>query len=249
VLDASDEAMFVSWKRDRVLVPYVPAELAKYPAQARDPDGLYANVRFTLMPIGVNTNLVKPADMPKSFSDLLDPKWSGKIVKAHPNYSGGIVTSTFQTSRAIGWDYFEKLGKQKILQVQSATEPPKKLALGERAIAADGMEYVHLTQKASGAPIALVYPTEGTPFIPSCQGIADKAPHPNAAKLFISFMFSLETQQYLVDVGNLRSFHPGVKEKAGVTPLSKIKLLPSDAQAQEKATEELKKKYTQYFKI
>jgi hypothetical protein len=131
-------------KRQGILEPYVPAELAKWPASERDPDGLYASVRFTLMPIADNTNLVKPEDAPKSFADLLDPKWSGKIVKAHPSYSGGIVTSTFQTVNAIGWGYFEKLAKQKVLQVESSTEPPKKLALGERAVAADGLEYVHI---------------------------------------------------------------------------------------------------------
>jgi len=249
VLDSTDQALFITWKRQRILEPYVPAELTKWPVGERDPDGAYANVRFTLMPIAYNTNLVKPEDAPKSFADLLDPKWSGKIVKAHPSYSGGIVTSTFQTVNAIGWTYFEKLGKQKVLQVQSSTEPPKKLALGERAVSADGLEYVHIQLKEGGAPIAIVYPAEGTPFVPSCEGIAKNAPHPNAARLFISFLFSRETQQYLVDVAGLRSFHPEVKDKAGRTPLSAIKLLKSDPVAQEAATEEIKKKYSEYFGI
>jgi iron(III) transport system substrate-binding protein len=249
VFDGSDQALFVTWKKQGILEPYIPTELLKWPADQRDPDGTYASVRFTLMPIAYNTNLVKPDDAPKSFADLLDPKWTGKIVKAHPSYSGGIVTSTFQTVNAIGWGYFEKLGKQKVLQVQSSTEPPKKLALGERAVSADGLEYVHIQLKEGGAPIAIVYPTEGTPFVPSCEGIAKNAPHPNAARLFISFLFSRETQQYLVDVAGLRSFHPEVKDKPGRTPLSQIKLLPSDPVAQEAATEEIKKKYSQYFGI
>jgi iron(III) transport system substrate-binding protein len=249
VLDATDQALFVTWKKQGILDPYLPAELLKYPASERDPDGAYNNVRFTLMPIAYNTNLVKAEEAPKSFADLLDPKWMSKIVKAHPSYSGGIVTSTFQTVNAIGWGYFEKLGKQKVLQVQSSTEPPKKLALGERAVSADGLEYVHIQLKEAGAPIATVYPTEGTPFIPSCDGIAKNAPHPNAARLFISFIVSRETQQFLVDVAGLRSFHPDVKDKPGRTPLSAIKLLPSDPVAQEAATEEIKKKYAEYFGI
>ena len=92
----------------------------------------------------------------------------------------------------------------------------------------DGLEYVHIQLKESGAPIEIVYPREGTPFIPSCEGIAKNAPHPNAAKLFVSFMVSRETQQFLVDNAGLRSFHPEVKEKAGRGPLSQIKILPSD---------------------
>lgn len=247
VLDGSDQAMFVAWKAQGILDPFVPAEVTKWPASERDADGAYASVRYTLMPIAYNTKLVKPEEAPQSFADLTDPKWSGKMVKAHPGYSGGIVTSTFQTARALGWSYFEKLGKQKVLQVQSATEPPKKLALGERAVSADGLEYVHILMKEQGAPIAIVYPKEGTPFIPGCAAIAKDAPHPNAARLFISFLVSQETQQYLVDVAGLRSFHPDVKLKAGRTPVSAIKLLPSDPIAQEKETDTIKKKYTEYF--
>jgi iron(III) transport system substrate-binding protein len=249
VLDSTDQAQFITWKKQGILDPFVPAEALKFPADERDPDGAYNSVRFTLIPIAYNTNILKPEDAPKSFADLLDPKWSGKMVKAHPSYSGALVTSTFQTAQAIGWGYFEKLGKQKVLQVQSSTEPPKKLSLGERAVAADGLEYVHIQLKEGGAPIEIVYPTEGTPFVPSCEAIAKNAPHPNAAKLFISFVVSRETQQYLVDEAGLRSFHPDVKDKPGRVPLSKIKLLPSDPIAQEAATEEIKKKYSEYFGI
>ena len=249
VLDSTDQAQFITWKKQGILEPFVPAEAMKFPASERDVDGAYSSVRFTLIPIAYNTTMVKREEAPKSYADLLDPKWSGKMVKAHPSYSGALVTSTFQVANAIGWQYFEKLGKQKVMQVQSSTEPPKKLALGERAIAADGLEYVFVQTKEGGAPIEIVYPTEGTPFVPSCEAIVKNAPHPNAARLFISYMFSRETQQFLVDVAALRSFHPDVKEKPGRTPLSAIKLLPSDPIAQEAATEEIKKKYSEYFGI
>ena len=105
-------------------------------APARD------NARLCLCSLAYNTNLVKAEEAPKSFADLLDPKWTGKMVKAHPAYSGTIMTATFQIARELGWEYFEKLAKQKVMQVQSATDPPKKLALGERAVMADGNDYL-----------------------------------------------------------------------------------------------------------
>ena len=250
VLDGSDQAMFVTFKRQGILEAFVPADVAaKWPADQRDPDGQYASVRFTLMPISYNKNLVKPEEAPKSFADLLDPKWTGKMVKAHPGYSGGIVTSTFQISRDLGWEYFRKLAKQKVMQVQSATEPPKKLALGERAVAADGLEYVSNLEKEKGSPIEIVYPSEGTPFVPGCAAMVKNAPHPSAAKLFMSFLFSQPAQQFLADAGGMRSFHPDVMLKAGRTPLAQIKLMKSDPDAQEKATDTLKMKYTEYFGI
>ena len=66
VLDGSDQALFVTWKKQGILEPYIPAELLKWPAAQRDPDGTFASVRFTLMPIAYNTNLVKPEDAPKA---------------------------------------------------------------------------------------------------------------------------------------------------------------------------------------
>ena len=110
VVNSSDAAHFIVWKRDGMLAPYVPEDVAlHYPAEHKDPDGLFASWRIWLCVIGYNTKLVKAEEAPKSFADLLDPKWSGKIVKAHPGYSGTIMTATFQMARDIGWDYFEKL--------------------------------------------------------------------------------------------------------------------------------------------
>ena len=106
---------------------------------------------------------MKAEDAPKSHDDLLDPKWRGRIVKAHPGYSGTIMTGTHALSDALGWDFFEKLGKQRVMQVQSSTEPPKKLAQGERSIMADGNEYNVFVLKEDGVPIEIVYAVEGTP--------------------------------------------------------------------------------------
>src|SRR6266487_4389631 len=157
VVNSSDAAHFIVWKRDGILAPYVPEDvLLHYPAEHRDPDGLFASWRIWLCVIGYNTKLVAAAEAPKSFADLLDPKWSGKIVKAHPGYSGTILTATFQMARDLGWSYFEKLAKQNVLQVQSSAEPPKKLALGERAVMADGNEYNVFQMKESAQPLEVV---------------------------------------------------------------------------------------------
>src|SRR6478672_6495418 len=139
VANSSDAAHLIVWKRDGWLGAYVPEDVAKhYPAEHKDADGTFASFRVTLSVIAYNDTLVKAEEAPKSFADLLDPKWVGKIVKAHPGYSGTILTATYQMQRDLGWEYFEKLARQKIMQVQSAADPPKKLALGERSVMADG---------------------------------------------------------------------------------------------------------------
>jgi len=250
VVNSSDAAHLIVWKRNGWLAPYVPEDVAKhYGAEHKDPDGMFASFRITLSPVAYNTNLVKKDEAPKSFADLLEPKWSGKIVKAHPGYSGTILTATFQVSRDIGWGYFEKLAQQKIMQVQSATDPPKKLALGERAIMADGVEYVLFQLKEKGDPVEIVYPSEGTPLIVGPNALFKAAPNPNAARLFQSYCFTPECQQLIIDRGGMHSAHPQTKEKDGRTPLSKIKLMKDDAVAVEKESESIKKRYTQIFKV
>src|SRR5271154_4418238 len=142
VVNSSDASHFITWKKNGWLAPYVTEDIAQhFPPEYRDPDGMFATTRIWLSSIAYNTNLVKPDDAPKSFADLLDPKWAGKLVKGHPAYSGTIMTATFQMVRELGWDYMEKLSKQRVMQVQSSTDPPKKLSLGERAVMADGNEY------------------------------------------------------------------------------------------------------------
>jgi iron(III) transport system substrate-binding protein len=250
VVNSSDAAHLIVWKRDGILAPYVSEDVAKhYPAEHKDADGQFASFRIFLCPIGYNTDLVKAADAPKSYADLLDPKWMGKMVKAHPSYSGTILTATYQMSRDIGWQYFEKLAQQKVMQVQSASDPPKKLALGERAIMADGIEYGMFQLKETGKPVELIYATEGTPLIIGPNAIFKNAPNPNAARLLQSYMFSAECQQLTIDAGGMRSAHALTKEKPGRKPLSQIKLMKDDAAAVEREGEQIKARYTQYFKV
>ena len=246
--EASDMGSFILWKRQNWLAPFVPKDVADHwPAAQRDADGMFATVRFNLSPIVYNTRMVKAEDAPKSFADLLDPKWSGKLVKAHPGYSGTIMTVTYEMEKNLGWDYLQKLGKQHIMQVQSGTEPPKKVAQGERPVMVDGGEYLVNQMKASGAPLEIVYPTEGTPTIPGGAGIFVDAPHPNAAKLFTLFLFSKDGQQIMSDTAWLRSFHPDVKPHDGVKPLGEIKTWPSDAAAMVDQETDIKKKYAEAF--
>ena len=250
VVNSSDASHFIVWKRDGILAPYVPEDVAKfYPPEHRDIDGQFASWRVWLSIIAYNTSLVKPDAAPRSFADLLDPKWKGKIVKGHPGYSGTIMTATYQMQRDLGWTWFEQLAKQNVMQVQSSADPPKKLDLGERAIMADGNEYNILQIKESGRPVEPVYASEGSPLIIGPNGIFKNSPNPNAARLFQSFCFSPEAQQLIIDVGGLRSVHPQTQEKAGRKPFKDIKTMKDDAVAVEKQGDTIKSRYTRIFRV
>ena len=250
VVNSSDASHFITWKKNGWLAPYVTEDIAQhFLPEYRDPDGMSATTRIYLSSIAYNTNLVKPDDAPKSFADLLDPKWAGKMVKGHPAYSGTIMTATFQMVREFGWDYYEKLSKQRVMQVQSSTDPPKKLALGERAVMADGNEYNVVLLKEAGQPVEPVYPTEGTPTISGPTGIFANAPHPNAARLFQAWLHTRETQQFFIDFSAQYSVHAQVQSKPGRRKISDIKLMKEDPAGVEKMTEEIKTRYARLFRV
>jgi iron(III) transport system substrate-binding protein len=250
VVNSSDASHLIVWKRDGLLAPFVPEDVAKhYPVEHKDPDGMFASFRVGLCIIAYNTSQVKAEEAPKSFADLLDPKWKSKIVKAHPGYSGTIMTATYEMSRDLGWGYFEKLAQQNVMQVQSSADPPKKLALGERAVMADGNEYNIFQIKEKGGPVEPVYATEGVPVVVGPNAVFKAAPNPNAARLFQCYCFTPECQQLVINEGGLRSMHPLAKDKAGRKPFNEVKTMREDAAAVEKLSEEIKARYVKIFHV
>jgi len=99
---SSDAAHFIVWKRDGILLPYVPEMSRNNPSEHRDVDGQFASFRVWLSIIAYNSSLVKPRERPKSFADLLDPKWKGKNRQGSSGYSGTIMTATYQMQRDLG---------------------------------------------------------------------------------------------------------------------------------------------------
>ncbi len=181
------------------------------------------------------------------YKDLLEPKWKGKLTKAHPGYSGTALTGTYALTKVLGWEYLEKLAQQNVQQLQSTTATPKSIASGERAVMVDGNEYNMFIEIQKKSPVKIVYALEGTPFISSPVAIFAQAPHPSAARVFENFIYTPKVQQLLVDVGGQRSLHPDVKEPDGRTPLTQIKLLPDDPAGMMPLVADIKKRYTAIF--
>ena len=250
VVNTADQAHCIIWKRNGWLAPYLPEEVVQhFNKRYYDPEGLHVTTRILVSPIAYNTNLVKKEDTPKSFKDLLDPKWASKLVKAHPAYSGTIMNATFEIARDLGWDYFEKLAKQNVMQVQSATDTPKRISLGERAVMVDGAGYLVIRYKEAGQPVDIVYPEEGTPLATGPSAVFKAAPNPNAARLFQNWMHSREAQQMLVDYARQYSPHSQTVEKPGVRKLADIKLMKEDPLGVEAGADEIKKRYAAIFGV
>jgi iron(III) transport system substrate-binding protein len=247
VIHTSDAGHFVLLKEKKLLMKYSPAGIDAFPAGFKDKDGYYFTLRATVNVIAYNTKLVPAAEAPKGWKDLLDPKWRGKMVTAHPGYSGVISTHVLALVQLYGWDYFKQLAQNKLMLVQSAVDPAGVVASGERQVAVDGGDYYYYQMKKKGNPIEVVYPKEGVPLVISPSAIASFAPHPNAAKLFTDFTFTRELQQVMADSEGLYTGHPEVKYPTDKPKLSDLKLLTVDPEELEKRNEEIKSRFVEFF--
>jgi iron(III) transport system substrate-binding protein len=247
VIHTSDAGHFVLLKEKKLLMKYTPPGVEAFPPGFKDRDGYHYGLRATVNAIAYNTKAVTAAEAPKTWKDLLDPKWKGKLVTAHPGYSGVIATHVLALVKLLGWDYFKQLGGNGVMIVQSAVDPSGVVASGERPVAVNGGDYTFYQVKKQGNPVEIVYPKEGVPLVVSPTAIAAFAPHPNAAKLFTDFTFTRELQQVLADSEGLYTGHPAVTYPTDKPKLSELKLLQVDPEELEKRTEEIKKRFVEFF--
>jgi iron(III) transport system substrate-binding protein len=234
-------------KEKKLLMKYTPAGVEGFPQGFKDRDGYYYGLRATVNVIAYNSRIIPAGEAPRTWKDLLDPKWKGKMVTAHPGYSGIIATHVLALANLYGWDYFKQLAQNRLMLVQSAVDPSGVVASGERPIAVNGGDYTFYQIKKQGNPVEIVYPKEGVPLVISPTAITSFAPHPNAARLFTDFTFTKEVQQVLADTEGLYTGHPQVTYPADKPKLQDLKLLQSDPEELEKRNEEIKRRFVEFF--
>lgn len=154
---------------------------------------LYANLRGIL----VNTNLVRAGEEPKSWKDLTDPKWRGKILMDDPRSAGAGNSLFVSTVRHpnLGKDFHQKVAQNKPVFVGTGTyqQIATRVAQGEYAIGfpVDADTVLEL----KGAPIKWIAPTEGVTYTVMGIGLVKNAARPNASKALIDFTLSDEFQR------------------------------------------------------
>ncbi|MGZ3411507.1 MAG: ABC transporter substrate-binding protein [Rhizomicrobium sp.] len=149
----------------------------------------------------INSNLVP--DAPKSWSDLLDPKWKGKILADDFRAIGGGSSFFSVTYEKFGRGFHEKLAAQNVVFTRDMREAERRVARGEYAIYLPWL--VNYLPSLKGLPVKAAFPQEGVVYLPYASSILTKAPHPNAARLFIDFMLSDEGQAIYASEGLLPS--------------------------------------------
>jgi iron(III) transport system substrate-binding protein len=186
-------------KPESVFAKFSPPSAGNFPAKFKDKDGQLTAMRVT--PVGVlyNTELVKSADAPKTFDDLLDGKWQGKISMPDPSRHASTAQFLWNMEQLKGdkWmDFVRGLGKQKPHLVESYSSVPNAIVRGESAV---GITYVQYAGQFKG-PISFA-PLDKVFADPSDAALSAKAPNLNAGKLFIEYLCSAEGQKKVADTG------------------------------------------------
>ena len=250
VFSSTDVSHYPDLKKHGLLMQYKPHNLARMVdslKQYNDKDNTSWVTAAALVTITYNTSLVAEKDAPKNWPDLLDPKWKDKVAIGHPAFSGYVGTWTVLMRKLYGWQYFEKLEKNKPQIGRSINDTVTMLNSKERWVAA-GPEATTLLSRDKGNPLGVIYPTDGSLLMVSPSGIPKNAPAPNAGKLFVEFLMGTEAAEVSVKAHSL-SVIKGIKPAPGAKPLEDIKVIrPTDDEIA-KGIPEVKEQFRDTFGI
>lgn len=186
-----------------ILQPFLSPEMASFEPGAIESGRHWISVRESYTGIGFNTGKIAGAEAPKAYSDLLDPKWKGRMAISATTGTAGNWVGAMVVS--LGADFVRKLGGQDIRVYQITGRALANLMIaGEVALSPTIYQSHVAASRAQGAPLMWNAPGP-VPVTDTATAIAAKAPHPYAAMLFVDFLLSREAQLIYRDLGYLSS--------------------------------------------
>ena len=206
-------------KNEGLFQKFVPPASEKFPAQYKEKDGLITPWRVLPISILYNTELVKAVDLPKTFDDLLNPKWMGKISIPDPTRHTTTAQFLWNLEKFKGdkWlDYVRALAKQKPILVESLAPVTTTIIKGEAVV---GITYIKYIKQYKG-PVNYI-PMDKYLTDPNYLSLGAKSAHPNAAKLYIDFACSTEGQKEIAEDGEFvlaPNVYPPIKDAEKVAP-------------------------------
>lgn len=185
---------FVAWKKRGVLLLFKPDGFDAMLPTFRDDDGAYMAVGAITMTYAYNTKLVKPEDAPKTALDFLKPQFAGKAISVYPGDDDAALYLFHTIVQKYGWDWMDKYMANKPNFIQGHLPVARSIMTGESAVTLDATSSVW-DMKKQGQPVEVTFSdTDPTPVFTVTAGIFKSAPHPNAAKLYLSWYLAKEQQ-------------------------------------------------------
>jgi iron(III) transport system substrate-binding protein len=206
-------------KDEGLFQKFIPPASQKFPDRFKEKDALITPWRVLPISMLYNTELVKSGDIPKTFDDLLNPKWMGKISIPDPTRHTTTAQFLWNLRKFKGdkWlDYVKGLAKQKPVLVESLAPVTTTIIKGEALV---GITYIKYIKQYKG-PVDYI-PMDQYLTDPNYLSLSAKASHPNAAKLYIDFACSPEGQKEIAEDGEFvlaPGVYPPIKDADKVAP-------------------------------
>lgn len=208
VVDGSSTTTMV--QRAGYLQKFFSPHLAEYPAELKDPQGYWGVSNVYFHTLGYNTRMVKPNEVPRTYEDLLNPRWKGQMIWSTGRGGGGplFVGNLFQTmGETAGKVYLQKLKAQNIAKSTASARQVLDLVIaGEYPLVLVIFNHHAYISKTAGAPSEWL-PLEPVAATISTIGLPKFAPHPHAALLFLDFVISKRGQK-IFQLSNYLPSHP-----------------------------------------
>jgi iron(III) transport system substrate-binding protein len=246
VLTHSEPAAASALNKKGYFVPFKPKNFDKIPDAAKAADGSFVGQRLNMMTHYVRSDKVAAADEPKTWDDLLNAKYKGKLVMTDPAFTSLQVSVVGMIAKDRGWTFYEKLRANDVMIVQGNQQVSDMLKRGERVIAVGALDSYAADLKHEGHPIKTLYPTDGVFIIPSPTSVVKGAPHPNAAKLFAEFMIGDVAQKIFPADGGY-SVRTDIAPPAGSPDLKSLKIISVDDDYIERETQRIKRRFAEIF--
>ncbi len=246
VITTSDPANSNTLAAQGVFVPFKPDNFDKVPDVAKDPNGAWVAQRLNMMVIYVRSDAIAENDYPKTWSDVLAPKYKDKLTMTDPSFTALQLMVVSTLSRKLGWDYYKKLRANNIMVVQSNQQVLDAIKRGERPIALGALDSYAADARKQGHQIKSIYPSDGTFIIPSPTAIIKGGPHPHAAKLFANFMLSDSAQKIFPGNGGYAA-RDDIDPPANSPHLKDVKPMPVDYAQIQKDTANVKRQFNEIF--
>ncbi len=190
-------------KKQGLAMKWIPDNATRLPKDYVDAEGYWVATNLYVLTPGFNTSLIPKGTEPKTFQDLLDPKWLGKIAWGSANSSSsapgfvGLVLAEMGEEK--GMAYLREFSKQKVANLAvAARQVLDQVIAGEYSIALQIYNNHAVISAAQGAPSAWIA-LQPAFVVPGVMSVTKDAPHPNAGKLLIDFLVSTEGQQIFRD--------------------------------------------------
>ena len=246
VITMSDAGAANGMAKQGQLVAFRPVGFDKVLDVVKDPQGRWIAQRLQLSGIPVRTDKVAPADVPKTWSDLTNPKYKGRMVMPDPSFTAIQLVVVAMLSQKLGWDFYKALRANDTMIVQGHQQVFSTMQAGERVIGAEGSDPRSFAHGHDVPNQTIIYPSEGAFFVSSPTAIIKGAKSPNAAKLFAQFMISPAAQNMIAASG-IHASRPDVPPPPGLPALSDIKALPIDLDYVEEHNRDVKARFNEIF--